>query len=131
MSDKIQGKWIKMSDSARITIRLSKDAAERLQKLVEEGEYKNLSDVVRAAIEEFLGLKFSPQSVERVRVDLPKKTVRMLESLVESGEVEAVSLDDAIRMAVKEYVRRIISEAAQEEINEEIKKIKEEAGAGE
>lgn len=120
-----------MSDSARITIRLSKDAADKLQKLVEEGEYKNLSDVVRAAIEEFLDLKFSPQSVERVRVDLPKKTVNILLNLVESGEVEAVSLDDAIRMAVKEYVRKIISEAAQEEIGEEIKKIKEEAGAGE
>ena len=119
-----------MSDSARITIRLSKDAAEKLQKLVDEGEFKNLSDVVRTAIEEFLAERFAPQNVERVSVDFPKKTVSILMNLVESGEIEAVSIDDAIRLAVKDYVRRIISKEASSAIKEEMERIKE-AGAGE
>ncbi len=116
-----------MSDSARITIRLSKAATDKLQKLVDEGEYKNISDVVRAAIEEFLATKFAPQNIERVNVDLPKKTVALLLELVNSGDVEAVDLDDAIRLAVKEYVRNVISKAAAKEIKGEMKKIKEAA----
>jgi Arc/MetJ-type ribon-helix-helix transcriptional regulator len=118
-----------MSDSARITIRLSKDAAEKLQKLVDDGEFKNLSEVVRTAIEEFLAEKFAPQNVERISVDLPKKTVMLLMNLVESGEVEAVSLDDAIRLAVKDYVRSVLSKVASEEVKGEMKRIEEEAGA--
>ncbi len=120
-----------MSDSARITIRLSKDATDKLQKLVDEGEFKNISDVVRRAIEDFLASKFAPQNIERVNVNLPKKTVSLLLELVEKGEVEAVDLDDAIRMAVKEYVRRMVSKAAESEISDEIKKIKKEQEAGE
>ncbi len=119
-----------MSDSARITIRLSKSAADKLQRLVEEGEYKNISDVVRAAIEDFLAVKFAPQNIERVSVDLPKKTVAMLVELVESGDVEAVNLDDAIRLAVKEYVRKMVSKSAEDEIKKEIERIKKEHEEG-
>ena len=116
-----------MSDSARITIRLSKNAAEKLQELVDRGDYKNLSDVIRAAIEDFLAEKFAPKNIERVSVDLPKKTVSDLLKLVDSGDVEAVDLDDAIRLAVKEYVHHKIVEAAKKEIKKGIKEIAEEA----
>ncbi|NPA74480.1 MAG: ribbon-helix-helix protein, CopG family [Euryarchaeota archaeon] len=117
-----------MSDSSRITIRLSQTAMEQMQKLVESGEFKNISDVVRTAIERFLSEKFSPPNVERVSVDLPKKTKDLLVELVESGEIEAVDMNDAIRLAVKEYVRRYISQAAENEIKKEIEKIKEQGG---
>ena len=112
-----------MSDSTRITIRLSKNATEKLQELVDRGEYKNLSDVVRAAIEDFLAEKFAPKNIERVSVDLPKKTVSLLLELVDSGDVEAVDLNDAIRLAVKEYVHHRVAEAAREEIKKGIKEI--------
>ncbi len=114
-----------MSDSPRITIRLSETAAKQMQELVERGEYKNISEVVRAAIEKFLREKFTPPNVERVSVDLPKKTVELLLQLVESGDVEAVDMNDAIRMAVKDYVRRYISRVAEGAINEEIARMKE------
>jgi len=116
-----------MSDSIRITIRISRAVAEKLEELVKSGEYKNLSDVVRAAIENFLAEKFAPKNIEKVSVDLPKSTVAMLVKLVDAGE--AVDLDDAIRTAVREYVRRQISELARESIEREIKKqiIKEES----
>ncbi len=115
-----------MSDSARITIRLSKDATEKLQKLVDEGEFKNISEVVRRAIEDFLASKFAPQNIERVNVNLPKKTVALLLELVDRGEVEAVDLDDAIRLAVKEYVRHMISKEAESEIKKAMKDIQKE-----
>ena len=115
-----------MSDSTRITIRLSRNAAERLQELVDKGDYKNLSDVVRAAIEDFLAEKFAPRNIERVNVDLPKKTVSLLLELVDSGDVEAVDLNDAIRLAVKEYVHHKVAEAAKKEIKKGIKEIAEE-----
>ncbi len=115
-----------MSDSSRITIRLSPSATEKLQKLVESGEYKNISEVVRTAIEDFLAEKFSPKNIKRVTVDLPKKTTGLLLELVNSGDVEAVDMNDAIRMAVKEYVRRYVSKTAGTEIKKGIKKMKEE-----
>jgi len=127
LSDKKQKGAVKMSDSIRITIRLSRAAAEKLEELVKSGEYKNLSDVVRTAIENFLAEKFAPKNVEKISVDLPKSTVAMLVKLVEAGD--AVDLDDAIRTAVREYVRKQISELARESIEREIKKelVKEES----
>ncbi len=114
-----------MSDSPRITIRLSKAAAEQIQELVDSGEFKNTSEVIRAAIEKFLSERFTPPNVERVSVDLPKKTMEMLLELVQSGDVEAVDMNDAIRMAVKDYVRRYISRLAEEEIKKGIEDMKE------
>ncbi len=116
-----------MSDSTRITIRLSKNAADKLQELVDRGEYKNLSDVIRAAIEDFLAEKFAPRNIERVNVDLPKKTVALLLDLVDSGDIEAVDLNDAIRLAVKEYVHRKIAEATRKEIKKGIGEVAREA----
>ncbi len=109
-----------MSDSIRITIRLSRNAAEKMEELVKSGEFKNLSEVVRTAIENFLAEKFAPKNIEKISVDLPKGTVAMLVKLVEAGE--AVDMDDAIRTAVREYVRRQISSLAKESIEEGIKK---------
>lgn len=115
-----------MSDSIRITIRLSRNAAEKMEELVKSGEFKNISEVVRTAIEDFLAEKFAPRNIEKISVDLPKATVAMLTRLVEEGD--AVDLDDAIRTAVREYVRKQISMLAKESIE---KGLKEELEEGE
>jgi len=112
-----------MSDSIRITIRLSRNAAEKMEQLVKSGEFKNLSEVVRTAIENFLAEKFSPKNIEKISVDLPKATVAMLNQLVEEGD--AVDIDDAIRTAVREYVRRQISALAKGEIEKGLKEMEE------
>jgi len=53
----------------------------------------------------------------------------LLLELVESGDIEAVDINDAIRQAVKEYVHKKIAEAAKEEIRKGVSKIaKEERG---
>lgn len=126
MSDKNLKEAVIMSDSIRITIRLSRNAAEKMEELVKSGEFKNLSEVVRTAIENFLAEKFAPRNIEKISVDLPKSTVAMLVKLVEAGD--AVDLDDAIRTAVREYVRRQISLLAKESIE---KRIQEELPEGE
>lgn len=71
--------------------------------LVDGKKYGNISDVVRAAVEEFLGNRFTPDNVSKVTVELPKGKMLELESLIRDGD--AVSMDDAIRDAVREYTR--------------------------
>ncbi len=118
MSDKRIRDDTNMSDSIRITIRLSKSAAEKIEELVESGEFKNISEVIRRAIENFLAEKFAPKNIEKISVNLPKSTVSLLVELVEKGD--AVDMDDAIRNAVREYVKRKVSEYAKKEIKEKI-----------
>ena len=47
--------------------------------------------------------KFTPDNISKVTVDLPKGNVLELESLIRNGD--SVSMDDAIRNAVREYTR--------------------------
>jgi Arc/MetJ-type ribon-helix-helix transcriptional regulator len=92
-----------MGATERITVRLSPDKAELVQKLVDIGEYSNVSDVIREALDEFLRSRFASGSPNRITVELPKAKVLELESLVEDGD--SISLDDAIRNAVREYTK--------------------------
>jgi Arc/MetJ-type ribon-helix-helix transcriptional regulator len=92
-----------MSQTERITVRLPSDKIELVQALVNRGEYANVSDVIREALDEFLKTRFTTGGVDRVTVELPKAKVIELETLVQDGD--SVSLDDAIRNAVREYTR--------------------------
>lgn len=91
------------SETTRVTVRLSSSTVIRLEKLVRQGDYPNLSEAVRDSIERLLGAKFPPQHIERVTLDLPKGRVLDLQQLVRSGD--SISLEDAIRNAIREYVR--------------------------
>ena len=92
-----------MNSTERITVRLPSDKAELIQELIDRGEYSNVSDVIREALDEFLSIRFPSGNVDRVTVDLPRSRVMELESMIEDGD--SVSLDDAIRNAVREYTR--------------------------
>jgi len=92
-----------MNPAERVTVRIPSETVEKLQELVDTGEYANISDAVRAAVDEFLGNRFSPDHLSKVTVELPKSNVLEMESLVRDGD--SVSLDDAIRNAVREYTR--------------------------
>ncbi len=93
-----------MAISERITVRLDKETVSLLDRLSEEDEYRNVSDVVRNAIEFFLESKFPPGHIQKVTVDVPKTSMSDLENLVMEGD--SVSVDDAIRNAVREYLRK-------------------------
>ncbi len=92
-----------MNSQERVTLRLSSDTLKILTSLVDSGEFSNISDVIRAAVDEFIDKRFTPENIAKISVDLPKTKVIELESLVRSGD--SVSLDDAVRNAVREYVR--------------------------
>ena len=98
-----------MRPTERITVRLPADKAELVQRLVDSGEFANVSDVIREALDEFLKMRFSSGNYDRVTVELPKAKVIELEALVQDGD--SVSLDDAIRNAVREYTRARIRSA--------------------
>ncbi|MGI5965163.1 MAG: ribbon-helix-helix domain-containing protein [Candidatus Methanomethylophilaceae archaeon] len=92
-----------MESVERVTVRLSSQTVALLKTLVDDGEYQNLSDVVRDAIDSFISARFTPENIAKITVDLPKKRATELEELVKDGD--AVSMEDAIRNAVVEYVR--------------------------
>jgi Arc/MetJ-type ribon-helix-helix transcriptional regulator len=55
---------------------------------------------------------FTPDYIERITVELPKGNVVELEALVQDGD--SVSIDDAIRNAVREYVRKRLNRAMED-----------------
>jgi len=92
-----------MNSTERITVRLPSDKVELVQSLVDKGDYQNVSDVIRDALDDFLSVRFPAGNVDRVMVELPKAKVLELEALVQDGD--SISLDDAIRNAVREYTK--------------------------
>ncbi|KPK17942.1 MAG: CopG family transcriptional regulator [Nitrospira bacterium SG8_3] len=96
-------------ETERITVRVPADKLEKLDELVDKGEYKSKSDVIRAAIERFIETEDIPPNISKISVELPKGDSVSLEQLVEDGD--SVSVDDAIRHAVREYIRVRIEKA--------------------
>ena len=99
------------TDSERVTIRIPKDRVDALQKLVDDGQFTNMSDAIRAAIDSFVETHFTPEHIQKLTVELPKGNVVKLEELVHSGD--SISVDDAVRNAVREYVRMRLQRASE------------------
>ncbi|MGE4577308.1 MAG: ribbon-helix-helix domain-containing protein [Candidatus Methanomethylophilaceae archaeon] len=97
------GSDVPMESTERITVRLSSDTLALLRTLVDSGEYQNLSDILREAVENFISIKFTPDNISKMTVEIPRKRATELENLVKEGD--AVSMDDAVRNAVTEYIR--------------------------
>src|SRR5205809_662130 len=97
------------SESERVTIRLPPDKAKVLRQLVKSGTFTTISDVIRAAIDKFIDIQFSPDYIRKLMIELPKGNVVDLQQLVKSGD--SVSVEDAVRNAVREYVRRRLHKA--------------------
>lgn len=92
-----------MVASERITVRVTREQLIMIQGLIDVGKYDTITDVVVGALEEFLGKHYSPEYIQKITVDLPRGNVIQLEELVRDGD--SVSIDDAIRNAVREYTR--------------------------
>ena len=75
-----------------------------------------MSDAIRAAIDSFVETHFTPEHIEKLMVELPKANVVKLEELVHSGD--SISVDDAVRNAVREYVRLRLQKATESQENE-------------
>jgi Arc/MetJ-type ribon-helix-helix transcriptional regulator len=89
----------------RITIRLSEDDMDRMERLLDN--YESISEIIRIALREFLEKNDDEGINKKVEVQLTRKMVDDLNSLLQRGE--AVSIDDLIRSVLKEYTRNKIS----------------------
>ncbi|MFO8109572.1 MAG: ribbon-helix-helix protein, CopG family [Thermoplasmata archaeon] len=102
------------SDTKRITVRIPTDLSDGLEKLVDQGEFSNVSDAIRTAITKLIEDKDSPEHISKVTVDLPKKNVDDIESLISEGD--SINVDDAIRTAVREYIKDRIKQYKEQKI---------------
>lgn len=99
-------------DSERVTIRLLSKDLKVLESLVKSGRYATLSDVIRAAINNFIETQFSPDHISKITVEFPKGNMVDLENIVKGGD--SISVEDAIRNAVREYIQNRIDRMLQE-----------------
>ena len=95
-----------MAVGERVTIRISEEQLRLIQDMIDRDMAESISDIVRSALEEYLSKYYSPENIRKLTVDLPKGSVIELETLIKDGG--AVSMDDAIRDAVRAYTRERI-----------------------
>jgi len=89
--------------SERVTVRIPQEILEKLRQIQIAEGHPTISDTIREGLEKYAELKMTPSHIRKIVVDLSRQDNKQLEALVEEGS--SVSVDDAIRSAVREYVR--------------------------
>ena len=92
-----------MDPTEKIIVRLAPDKIVLLQALVNRGEYDSLSETVSDAINRMIESELTPDEVSKILKEHDMKTEIKMESLLAKGDPE--SMDDAVKRAVKEYVK--------------------------
>jgi Arc/MetJ-type ribon-helix-helix transcriptional regulator len=89
--------------SERVTVRIPQDLLEKLKSIQNAKGTATISDTIREGLERFIEMNLPPPNIRKVVVDLSRQDNRQLEEFVREGN--SVSVDDAIRSAVREYIR--------------------------
>jgi len=89
--------------SERVTVRIPQELLEKLKQIQEAKETATISDTIRAGLEQYVELNLPPQHIRKVVVELSRQDNSRLEEFVREGN--SVSVDDAVRSAVREYIR--------------------------
>jgi Arc/MetJ-type ribon-helix-helix transcriptional regulator len=92
-----------MIPTERVAVRLTPDTVAVLDTLVRSGEFSSMSDVVMAALREFIDSRFKAEDIHRILEDASKKKAIDPESLIAPSDT--ADLDEAIKAAVSGYVR--------------------------
>lgn len=87
------------NEYARVTFRMDGKQADDIEKVMEICGYETLSDVIRAAISQFIELNSELDGKVKMQIDLPKK----LESDFNEYEKNTAK---GIRKAVKDYIAK-------------------------
>lgn len=87
----------------RISIRLTAEQAEALDSIVLQKGFKNRSQAMRAALDEFIGGNTSDWNTEKLKLDMPKLILEELDKLNEFTGV--TNRQEAIRSAVRQYIQ--------------------------
>lgn len=96
--------------SERVTVRIPQDLLRSLERIQKERGAPTISDTIREGLERYVEMNLPPPNIRKVVVDLSKQDNRQLEEFVRDGA--SVSLDDAVRLAVREYIRQRLDTAA-------------------
>jgi Arc/MetJ-type ribon-helix-helix transcriptional regulator len=89
--------------SERVTVRIPQELLEKLKQIQQTKETPTISDTIRQGLEQYADLNLPPQNVRKVVVELSRHDSNRLEEFVRGGN--SVSVDDAVRSAVREYIR--------------------------
>ncbi|MCI4366865.1 MAG: ribbon-helix-helix domain-containing protein [Thermoplasmata archaeon] len=90
--------------SERVTVRIPQDLLEKLKEIQQANGTATISDTIRQGLERFVEVNLPPPNIRKVVVDLSRQDNRQLEEFVREGA--SVSVDDAVRSAVREYIRQ-------------------------
>ena len=93
--------------SERVTVRIPQDLLEKLKRIQNEQETSTISDTIREALERYVEVHLPPPNVRKVTVELSRQDNLQLEEIVREGN--SVSVDDAVRWAVREYIRQRVN----------------------
>jgi metal-responsive CopG/Arc/MetJ family transcriptional regulator len=88
--------------SERITIRLTPDQVEALDTIVLNQTFKNRSQALRVAIENFIEEQVIDARGEKVVVEIPRKIMMRLDDLIIDGYVN--NRQEALREALREFI---------------------------
>jgi Arc/MetJ-type ribon-helix-helix transcriptional regulator len=97
--------------SERVTVRIPQDLIEKLRQIQESKSTATISDTIREALERYVEVNLPPPNITKVVVDLSRQDNRQLEAFVREGG--SVSVDDAVRSAVREYIRTRVEQLTQ------------------
>jgi Arc/MetJ-type ribon-helix-helix transcriptional regulator len=89
--------------SERVTVRIPQDLMEKLKRIQESKGTPTISDTIREGLERYIDMNLPPPNIRKVIVDLSRQDNHQLEEFVREGN--SVSVDDAVRSAVREYIR--------------------------
>ena len=96
--------------SERVTVRIPEELLERLKRIQEGKGTATISDTIREGLEQYVELHLPPHHIRKVVVELSRRDNSRLEEFVREGN--SVSVDDAVRSAVREYIRSRIDQLA-------------------
>jgi Arc/MetJ-type ribon-helix-helix transcriptional regulator len=96
--------------SERVTVRIPQDLLERLKQIQELKGTPTISDTIREGLEQYIELHLPPHHIRKVVVELSRQDNSRLEAFVREGN--SVSVDDAVRSAVREYIRSRVDQLA-------------------
>ena len=94
--------------SERVTVRIPEELLEKLKRIQEARGTGTISDTIREGLEQYVELHLPPHHIRKVVVELSRRDNSRLEEFVREGN--SVSVDDAVRSAVREYIRSRIDQ---------------------
>ncbi|MFG1529905.1 MAG: ribbon-helix-helix domain-containing protein [Thermoplasmata archaeon] len=94
--------------SERVTVRIPEDLLEKLRRVQEARGIATVSDAIREGLERYVEMHLPPPNVRKVVVELSRQDNRRLEEFVREGS--SISIDDAVRSAVREFIRTRLDE---------------------